>query len=90
MRKVWKRLKKRVRSLFEADTPEAQYARRIRKQLKGVHPRICNICGYAGLFKAHGLPPRYDVRCPNCKSLERHRHQALWISGNAGELRKVR
>ncbi|HWA49365.1 MAG TPA: class I SAM-dependent methyltransferase [Dongiaceae bacterium] len=87
MRKLWKRLKKRIRRLFEADTPEAQYARRIRKQLNGVHPRICNICGYEGLFKAHGFPPRYDARCPNCKSLERQRHQALWIADNAAELR---
>lgn len=90
MREVWKRLKRRVRHLFAADTPEAQYARHILKQLDGVHPRACNICGYAGLFKAHGLPPRYDERCPACNSLERQRHQALWIAASTVELRGKR
>ena len=90
MRKLWKSLKRRAAHLFLSETPEARYARRIRKQLNGVHPRTCNICGYAGLFKAHGLPPRYDARCTSCNSLERHRHQALWIDANGGALRGKR
>lgn len=37
-------------------------------------PRSCNICGFTGIFHPRaGMRPRYDARCPNCKSLERHR-----------------
>ena len=31
----------------------------------------CNLCGYEGKFLAMG--ERENARCPNCKSLERHR-----------------
>ena len=31
-----------------------------------------------------------DAHCPSCHALERHRHQALWIKGNEGELRNKR
>lgn len=62
------------------------YARKIVRSLGGVHPRDCNICGYSGLFSASGMPPRFDAECPSCKSLERHRHQHLWIKPHESEL----
>jgi hypothetical protein len=66
------------------------YARKLLKGLGGVYPRDCNICGYSGLFRASGLPPRFDAECPSCKSLERHRHQMLWIKQNEDKLRSKR
>ena len=52
-----------------ADTITAAFAAKAR----GVHPRRCPLCQYQGPFSAFGDPPRYDARCPNCSSLERHR-----------------
>jgi len=69
---------------------QIHYACKIFKALSGVYPRDCNICGYSGLFKAEGMPPRFDALCPSCKSLERHRHQYLWIKQNEGALRGKR
>ena len=69
---------------------ELHYARKIFKALGGIYPRDCNICGYSGLFKASGMPPRFDALCPACKSLERHRHQYLWIKRNEAALRGKR
>jgi SAM-dependent methyltransferase len=66
------------------------YARQVLKRLDGVYPRDCNICGYSGLFRASGLPPRFDAQCPSCRSLERHRHQYLWVKPNEGQLRDKR
>lgn len=66
------------------------YARKVLKGLSGVYPRDCNICGYSGLFRASGLPPRYDAECPSCRSLERHRHQVLWIRRNEEAVRNKR
>ena len=66
------------------------YARKVLKGLGGVYPRDCNICGYSGLFRASGLPPRFDAECPSCRSLERHRHQMLWIKQNEDRLRNKR
>ena len=43
-----------------------------------------------GLFAASGMPPRFDAQCPSCKSLERHRHQYLWLKEHEGALRKKR
>jgi SAM-dependent methyltransferase len=43
------------------------------RQLGGVQPRECNLCGFQGLFQALGHPPRYDAECPRCRSRERHR-----------------
>lgn len=68
----------------------ARYAGRIWKRLGGVYPRVCNICGYAGMFGAHGLPPRFDARCPACGALERHRHQVLWMSRHEEVVRSKR
>lgn len=56
---------------------------RFRTAVRGVHPRECPICGYRGLFTAFGFPPRYDARCGQCQSLERHRLFALTMSRTA-------
>lgn len=66
------------------------YARKVLSRLDGVYPRECNICGYSGKFKAIGMPPRFDASCPSCRSLERHRHQYLWIKQNEDALRNKR
>lgn len=49
------------------------YIKKTITNMKGVYPRHCPVCGYHGLFRAFGVPPRYDALCPNCLSLERHR-----------------
>jgi predicted SAM-dependent methyltransferase len=49
------------------------YLKNILKNLQGVYPRECPCCGFHGKFVAFGNPPRYDARCPQCSSLERHR-----------------
>jgi SAM-dependent methyltransferase len=77
-------------SRLDAARRRAQYVGRIWTRLGGVYPRACNICGFTGMFKAYGLPPRFDARCPSCGSLERHRHQALWIKRNEDALRSKR
>lgn len=41
--------------------------------------RECPICGFKGVFLSAGRPPRYDARCPNCKSRERHRLIHLFL-----------
>lgn len=46
--------------------------------------RFCNLCGYYGYFTHFGSPPRLDVMCPNCCSLERHR--LLWLYKSNGEI----
>lgn len=40
--------------------------------------RLCPICEYQGLFIAAGHPPRWNARCPNCDSRERHRLAYLY------------
>ena len=50
-----------------------RYALAVLRKLGGVHPRECTLCGYRGLFRAFGHPPRYDAQCPQCGSRERHR-----------------
>lgn len=42
-------------------------------------PRTCPICGYHGIFISVGRPSRWDVRCLNCGSRERHRLIHLWV-----------
>lgn len=39
--------------------------------------RCCPCCGCRGRFDSEGQPPRYNVRCPQCGSLDRHRLLAL-------------
>jgi SAM-dependent methyltransferase len=46
--------------------------------------RECPICGYSGLFISVGHPPRWDARCLNCGSRERHRLLWLWITEGGG------
>lgn len=57
-----------------------RYGIAVARKFGGVTPRVCNLCGYSGLFKAHGHPPRYDARCPGCGSRERQRLFALLLS----------
>ena len=47
-------------------------------------PRTCPICGYTGTFVSVGHPPRWDARCLNCGSRERHRLLWLWITEGGG------
>ncbi len=49
---------------------------------RGLHPRTCPICGAKGRFTVFGHPPRFDARCTQCGSLERHRLFALFIERN--------
>lgn len=60
---------------YAAEIEEAaqRQVQRFRKMASGVTPRSCPLCGYHGMFTAFGNPPRIDVRCPKCNSLERHR-----------------
>jgi SAM-dependent methyltransferase len=48
-------------------------------KIGGVHHRTCPLCGYSGRFMAYGDPPRWDARCPSCKSVERHRLLGLLL-----------
>jgi hypothetical protein len=47
---------------------------------KGISKKECPICGFTGLFRAFGSPPRWDAECPSCGSLERHRLFALVLN----------
>lgn len=51
--------------------------------------RECPICGYHGVFLALGTPPRWDGRCPNCSSRERHRLIHLFLSREEIDLSKL-
>jgi SAM-dependent methyltransferase len=48
-------------------------------------PRTCPICGYHGVFISVGHPARWDARCLNCGSRERHRLLHLWITEGNGD-----
>jgi SAM-dependent methyltransferase len=50
-----------------------RYRFEVLRRMEGVHERECPLCGHRGMFRAHGLPPRFDACCPACGSLERHR-----------------
>ena len=46
-------------------------------------PRFsCPICQYKGVFISVGRPTRWDCRCPQCGSRERHRLTWLWLYEN--------
>ena len=47
-------------------------------------PRTCPICGYHGIFISVGKPSRWDVRCLDCGSRERHRLLHLWVIEGGG------
>ncbi|MCX7302423.1 MAG: methyltransferase domain-containing protein [Rhodobacterales bacterium] len=49
---------------------------------RGLHPRFCPICGARAKFAVFGHPPRFDARCTQCGSLERHRLFALFVERN--------
>jgi SAM-dependent methyltransferase len=50
------------------------------RQFKVQSPdRHCPICNYQGRFLSLGTPPRWDGRCPNCGSRERHRLIQLFL-----------
>ena len=66
----------------------AQLAVRVLRRGGGVHPRECPICDYTGLFEAFGDPPRWDARCPKCRSLERHRLLSLYLDRHPGTVGK--
>ena len=46
----------------------------------GKLPRVCPICEHTGIMIAVGHPPRWDARCANCGSRERHRLLWLWAT----------
>ena len=57
-----------------------------RRQFRGQRlPRTCPICGYHGVFISVGHPGRWDARCLNCGSRERHRLLHLWITEGGGD-----
>lgn len=59
---------------------------RDRRQFRGGRlPRTCPICGYRGVFISVGHPHRWDARCLNCGSRERHRLLHLWITEDGGD-----
>src|SRR4051794_7017333 len=70
------------RALVQTAGTGVVVARTVRRAY-GVRSRHCSVCGYAGNFHAYGVPMRFDARCPNCRSLERHRLFALWLAENA-------
>ena len=47
--------------------------------------RTCPICGYHGVFVSVGHPARWDARCLDCGSRERHRLLHLWITEGGGD-----
>ena len=49
--------------------------------------RDCPICGYHGTFVSVGRPSRWDTRCPNCGSRERHRLMWLYLQDHNIDLR---
>lgn len=44
----------------------------------------CPSCGYYGIFVSVGRPPRWDARCLECGSRERHRLTHLWVTQAGG------
>src|SRR6201992_1771319 len=57
----------------------------------GKLPRTCPICGHTGVMIGVGHPPRWDARCSQCGSRERHRLLWLWvIQGGSNRLKGKR
>jgi SAM-dependent methyltransferase len=50
----------------------------------GKLPRECPICGHTGIMIGVGHPPRWDARCAQCGSRERHRLLWLWATEGGG------
>lgn len=55
----------------------------MRVPLPAIHHFSCPMCRYHGVFLPFGLPIRPSAKCPQCGSLERHRHFFLWFARNA-------
>ena len=66
-----------LRRAFESWVEDRRYRRSVRRRLAGLADRECPLCDHRGRFLAAGHPPRYDSRCPSCRSLDRHR--LLWV-----------
>src|SRR5262245_35013465 len=62
------------------------YLAKLAIKMFGNYRRQCNLCGFHGYFLAFGYPPRFDARCPNCGSLERHRLFGLWLKENQNRI----
>ena len=55
-------------------------------QFNRAMPRFdCPVCNYHGIFISVGRPTRWDCRCPQCGSRERHRLTWLWLHENGGD-----
>ena len=63
-----------------------RYRFEVLRRMDGVHERQCPLCGHKGMFRAHGLPPRFDACCPACGSLERHRLLSFYLLQHAESL----
>ena len=59
------------------ENEDAYFWRMMIKKSRGTHNVECPFCGFIGRFKAWGSPPKWNVRCPICKSRPRHRQLAL-------------
>lgn len=46
----------------------------------------CPFCGNFSIFQDFGNPPRHNVLCPHCRSLERHRQVYLLLKQRFSEL----
>lgn len=71
--------------LTQARRLAAAWLRDPRQFAGGRRPRTCPICGYRGPFISVGHPARWDARCLNCGSRERHRLLHLWITEGGGD-----
>jgi SAM-dependent methyltransferase len=58
----------------------AAWLRDRRQFSEGRLPRLCPICNHDGIMISVGHPPRWDARCANCGSRERHRLLWLWAT----------
>jgi hypothetical protein len=70
--------------------PEPAYLTSVLDCLDGWFPRECPLCGFRGYFHARGMPPRFDARCPQCGSFERHRLVALWLAAHRETIERRR
>ena len=74
-----------LNSLTRARRLAAAWLQDPRQFRGGRLPRTCPICGYHGVFISVGHPSRWDARCLNCGSRERHRLLHLWITEGGGD-----
>jgi SAM-dependent methyltransferase len=63
---------------------------RFNLRMRGKTPRECPVCGYKGLFRYYGAPPRRDAECPECKCLERHRLLKVWTDRSSDAVKGTR